>query len=935
MTAHRTPSDSTRKRVRHLECPHCHKVLEFIGDAPSFCGYCGHSIHDALLASTVEQGTVDLSADSAVRAAAQSQPSEIAGYRLLRQLGRGGMGTVFEGESNDGRKVAVKLLSNLDDASDIALERFRQEGRLASMIAHPHCVFVVAADEDAGRPYIIMELMSGQTLKDLVAAQGPLEAGAAIEKILDVIDGLREAHRLGVIHRDVKPTNCFLLPDGRVKVGDFGLSRSLHSDLSLTNTGAFLGTPLFASPEQIKCERIDYRSDVYSVAATLYYLLTGKAPFQDGTGGMAAVLARIVSEPAPPLRAVRPDLSPALEKVILRGLERDRDKRWRSLDDFQAALRAFLPDNLSIGGLGMRLGAYLLDWLLWAPVPLLASALLFHTAPWLVGAALLAPLYVYFWLMDGRWGGSLGKRWLRLRVWTEHGTDPPGLSRGLTRTLTHAVLVGLPVALVLLGNSVLVSAVPLAVGLVMLLAPMRAANGYRALHDILSGTRVIQLPWPEQRHELRPKQPRERVRSPRPDGVPETVGPFRVLDTIRWTPEEGILVAEDPSLGRRIGLLLRPANAPPLDAQRRDLARPTRLRWLSSGLHGEQQWDAFVAPAGCTLPELVDDSRLDWHDTRNILARLADELAAAGTDGTLPGELTVDQVWVEPSGRVYLLDFALDQQGLMQHLSDTADAQERGLSLLRQVAVLALEGKPRPTGDDGAIRAPLPGHAAAILDRLLGVRQPYRTVAELRADLEASRNEPTRLTSALRAGYLGNLALLFLPGVLMMFLASEYGNSAVYYLPESFKHVATVQREVEKGTKKAQELGEDLSLEPLFYAATVGGSITLWPALWVLWAFIWRGGWTLRSLGLRLVRGDGRRAGRLRCAWRTFVVWAPIAFLLLCAAWLQANVPDAAWLHWLVQAAAATLLFSYLALTLILPARPLYDRLAGTYLVPR
>ena len=126
-----------------------------------------------------------------------------------------------------GRRVALKLISADFAASPAAVERFRREGRLASGVSHPRCVFVLAADEAAGRPYIVMELMPGTTLQDLVDRDGPMPIEKAISKISDVIDGLREAHRLGVVHRDVKPSNCFLDADGRVKIGDFGLSKSL------------------------------------------------------------------------------------------------------------------------------------------------------------------------------------------------------------------------------------------------------------------------------------------------------------------------------------------------------------------------------------------------------------------------------------------------------------------------------------------------------------------------------------------------------------------------------------------------------------------------------------------------------------------------------------------------------------------------------------
>src|SRR5205807_2020909 len=167
---------------------------------------------------------------------------------------------------------------------------------------------------------------------------------------------------LGLVHRDVKPSNCFLEADGRVKVGDFGLAKSLLRPAHLTRTGTFLGTPSFASPEQIKMEAVDAQSDVYSVAATLYFLLTGQAPFQ--TGDAMATMARIVADDPPAVRTLRPELPRALDKVILRGLERDRKRRWRSLDEFRQALLAFLPAEPSVGGLGLRFGAIFVDKML-------------------------------------------------------------------------------------------------------------------------------------------------------------------------------------------------------------------------------------------------------------------------------------------------------------------------------------------------------------------------------------------------------------------------------------------------------------------------------------------------------------------------------------------------------------------------------------------
>ncbi|HEY2909087.1 MAG TPA: serine/threonine-protein kinase, partial [Gemmataceae bacterium] len=286
-----------------VTCPRCKRSLSTAdGDGPpAFCMYCGQKIREST--DPVPGGMLTAShvpfTDNPEEDAAEPPPSEVGGYRLLRFLGSGGMGAVYEAESAGGQHVAVKLLSSRLAASPASVERFRQEGRLASQLSHPRCVFVLAADTEAGRPYIVMELMPGRTLKDLVDKTGPLPPHDAIAHILDAIDGLAEAHRLGVLHRDIKPSNCFLTADDRVKVGDFGLAKSLaaEDDRHITHTGAFLGTVLFASPEQIRGEPLDYGSDVYAICATLYYLLQGEAPYQHES--VTAALAKAISEPPP------------------------------------------------------------------------------------------------------------------------------------------------------------------------------------------------------------------------------------------------------------------------------------------------------------------------------------------------------------------------------------------------------------------------------------------------------------------------------------------------------------------------------------------------------------------------------------------------------------------------------------------------------------
>ena len=729
-----------------LLCPHCVRTLDFSGEQPTFCGYCGKPLLPPSEAPTAV-GSPSGTASYAPMGPPGDAPEVVGNYRLLRQLGAGGMGLVYEAEDcSTGRRVALKLIAADYTASPEAVERFRQEGRLASTLAHPRCVFVLAADEAAGRPYIVMELMPGSTLKDLVDEKGPLSPEEAVGRILDVIDGLREAHRLGLIHRDVKPSNCFLEADGRVKVGDFGLSKSLANDSQLTRTGTFLGTPLYASPEQIRRDPLDQQTDVYSVAATLYYLLTGQAPFESRDA--AATMARIVADPAPSMRSLRPELPRALDRVVLRGLERAREHRWRDLEEFRKALLAFVPGRLTGGGMGIRFGAYLIDYVLMTLVLGLTNV----TFLWLTGSldkltdteasrkpqpfVLVAFLAwnAYFTFLDGIWGCSLGKWLLGLRVRRTDGSEVPGLRRALARTCAFEFLITLgSIPIVLLQNmpgvlgynpaqsqfsqALLVSGClfyPLwFLGIGSMVCTMRERNGYRGLHEFISGTRVVSLPKSEKRLALRGRVDQTVTH---PDGLPERVGPYIIRGVPHWTAEAGVLLGEDAGLSRKVVIWLRPLSAPELPPARREVGRPGRLRWHTSGRQGESQWDAFLAPMGGALPGHLAGERLPWAEARPLLEQLTDELVAAAADGTLPPSLSVAQVWIQPDGRVQLLDMPCGSPpGPEQSEAHPA------LALLRQTAQLALEGRPRRAGNtDPTVRAPLPHHAARLLNDLLG-----------------------------------------------------------------------------------------------------------------------------------------------------------------------------------------------------------------------
>jgi len=829
-----------------MHCPRCLRKLSAAAGRPNFCMHCGHKLAAADAAPTEGPGpsTAVLanplahplanhaagpppqetmafdplppaSATSEGNSALCEAPgdpsgadlSAIAGYTFTRFLGAGGMGTVYEAESAaTGQRVAVKLLSARLAANPSSVERFRQEGRVASQITHPRCVFVLRADTESGRPYIIMELMPGRTLKDVIDAGGPLPHAAAVARILDVIDGLAEAHRLGVIHRDVKPSNCFLTDDDRVKVGDFGLSKSLTPDgeggepaRQLTSSGAFLGTVMFASPEQIRGEPVGYDSDVYAVCGTLYYLLTGKAPYQHES--LTASLAKAVSEPPPPIRDRFPDVPRELERAVLRGLERDRTRRWQSLDDLRDALAELQSEKLQAARPRAIVLAYLLDLFVLLALMLLIEfprqAFLGVTQNSSVTLDLLEFSWpgllvgvLYFTLGEGLYGATIGKRLLRLRVTRVGRVGPPGLAAAGLRAVTfNAVTTALYAApevggeLLGAAGAVAGAGVTVASLAILLLQFRRTAHGWRGVHDFASGCRVIQRPRPPHRPRLvsRFGDPLDRLR-PTAVPLPRALGSFAVAGKLCDLPDGGeVWAGDDRSLGRRILLRILPPGVREFDTA--DLAsaatRPTRLRVIGTGSFGatadggrveRRGWVAYVAPAGAPLTDVVaPGAALAWIDARPVLEQLADELTAGEDDETPLGPTCVEQVWVEPNGRLQLLDFPLPtgRQGL---LAPDACPTLAPIDLVRQAASLALEGVAR--SGPGRVRAPIPPHAAAITDRLFDADGPPATVADLRQRLADNHAYAPQLTSAGRAAHLSVLALMTALPLTLMFLSA-------------------------------------------------------------------------------------------------------------------------------------------------------------------
>lgn len=246
-------------------------------------------------------------------------------FRLGRELGHGGMATVYLGHDSElDRPVAVKVLAENLAGDPAFRERFLREARLAARLSHPNVVSVYDAGEDDGRPYIVMECVEGETLADLLRARGRLPADEAVGLALQACRGLAHAHDAGLVHRDVKPQNLLLREDGTLKVADFGIARAAEGT-ALTQAGTVLGTAAYLSPEQALGEEVTAATDVYSLGAVLYELLTGRPPYEfDSLGDLAAKQS---AGEITPVSELEPKVPRRVEDAVMRSLARNPDYR--------------------------------------------------------------------------------------------------------------------------------------------------------------------------------------------------------------------------------------------------------------------------------------------------------------------------------------------------------------------------------------------------------------------------------------------------------------------------------------------------------------------------------------------------------------------------------------------------------------------------------
>src|SRR5579864_3892540 len=274
----------------------------------------------------------------------------VSHYRIVERLGAGGMGVVYKAhDSRLDRALALKLLPDELAQQPQALERFRREARAASALNHPGICTIYDIGEQEGRAFIAMEFIDGETLRSHIHGKAlPLEE--ILKLGIQIAEALDAAHAEGIIHRDIKPANIFVTKRGQAKVLDFGLAKLIPKGIagvdaafggqspdSTSIVGIISGTPSYMSPEQVRGDDLDPRTDIFSLGLLLYEMATGRQAFGGGTGGM--IIEAVLTRPPVSVRSINLDIPARLESIIDKALHKDRDQRYQHVSELSAELR--------------------------------------------------------------------------------------------------------------------------------------------------------------------------------------------------------------------------------------------------------------------------------------------------------------------------------------------------------------------------------------------------------------------------------------------------------------------------------------------------------------------------------------------------------------------------------------------------------------------
>jgi hypothetical protein len=864
-------------------------------------------------------------------------------YRILHLLGRGGMGIVYAAEEVDSaRRVALKVIAEpLRNQGD--RNRFLREGQLAASINHPNCVYVFGAYEVDGHPAIALEPML-ETLADRLHRDGPLPPATAVDAILQIARGLAAAADAGILHRDVKPSNCFMGENGLVKIGDFGISRSFRPAIDttqLSRLGQVVGTPTYASPEQLRGAPLDERSDIYSVGATLFELLTGRTPF--AAADLMSVLVAVANDPPPAPHAFNRTIPTGLSAVVLRCLAKKPEQRFADYTQLSAALEPFSSAIPAAATLGRRFIAGTIDLAI-VSTPLIALGI---GSPLSVVHNVAYPMILlYFGLLESIWGATLGKAFCGLAV-----IGANRQSAGKIGVMIRAVMYTMCLWSVLFLSSrepmslehvlgALTAFVTVRVFALLpaaiLFSTARRHNGFAGLHDLATRTRVVERQVRDTPSGLTiVAAPSERV-------IVGRAGPYEVLPDAVHSLGEGWRWGFDPRLRRAIWLRFSDPGTPPVGPARRAVGRGTRLRWLAGRRLHNEAWDAYEAVEGAPLSDIPHE----WTDVRWWLLDLARECVATTAADRAPRR--PQRVWTLTSGGIkWLDDPAADA-------SAPADSVATDQHLLIAFARNALGREVEPVTASSVSHHPFPLGACRFFERLAGPLGGK--MDEMVRELETLTKQRAVLTRAWRMAPIAIGALV--PALALTVVVAMQSNVDLYRsgLPahelaasdllwqlslddrgirtlsvddrESIEHaLATRYRDVLSDGRMFTPrnmaslnlrddhraiAGDVLRRYPLLLPdpqaeldarvaavikRTTGGGAPKPSAsqvflavaiLGVIANVVFRRG-LIRMMGLELVTADGQPASRLRVLARTAITWLPVLmvpFVRRFAAWI-------------------------------------------------